>query len=1209
MVAVSALSSKGLFGEVFFSDTELRSMDDALALMENEADGEFVSTRVEYGKGTGWGYNPLSQMLGHDTESLSADADASQNFDQAAIRLTGQIWLEEGVHTFYSRTDDGFRLQIDGQDTAAFEGRRGAAETEGVFETTTAGWHDIRVDYFDWKGGSTLEIEHSVDGGPRQVLDEGRLMHEDPNGAITNDSLPKGLYGEVFFSDTELMSMSDALALMEDEADGDFISTRVEYGKGTGWGYNPLSQMLGHDAESLSADADATQNFDQAAIRLTGQIWLEEGVHTFYNLTDDGFRLQIDGQDTAAYEGRRGAAETEGVIEVQTAGWHDIRVDYFDWRGGSTLEIEHSVNGGPREILDEGRLMHPENAPNTPITEAVVASDDSFVKTSGTTLVLDTKDLLENDAGADGGPLTVAAVQAFDGATVFMEGGKIYFTAAQGAEGTAGFEYTLTDGVSSDTAAVSVDITPAEEDQSYAQALVDQAAANAGVGLADPSLAVGLSGFSYWKSPAFLDLMKQATFPSIRDADGENVKVEALVEQGYVDANGYPVRMYEGNDALPGWQQGYDMIVSIHHQNDFIREETSGDFVVEWKGEGEISLVGFEVSSQEVISDANGNILGGRMTGTWGYEDDLKIVKILDTDPGGLGNNIRDISVVKAEYKDMHDVGAIFDPRYLELIEDHHTLRFLSWMQTNGSDVKTLEDVASVDSATWAGSVNATSSPEIAEEGALALGSQIPFEVMVQLANETGADPWFNIPLKADDDYVRALAAYVDEHLDDGLVAKFELSNEVWNWAYGFEQVREASLLGSDGEDAGNLRDAREYYGYRSAEIRNILNTEMGRVDAELVLGTQTVYFEVAKMVEAGVDRYFSEHDQDGQMSDVFDTLAVTGYFEGINNSRLDDLRQHWYDESEALFESGATETKHQFFVERAADYLKNGLDSLSEEELELVVREANGSFRNSITDPLQGYLRGNFAENKRMADDWGLELIQYESDSHIAPKNYNADAESEWFQALNLSEEMGEILKITAQIFREEGGTLVNDFAHLGETPFGLWDTRSHLEDENPISQSYDDYNTSAAEQFGSINEGRDETAFLQGVTTNGTAGANILVGTAQRDYLLGGDGADLLVGGASTDGLNGGAGVDIALFDGHSDEFTFRFDENSVLYVTGEDAEDRLANIEILAFAGSRDFLSVSSLSGTDGAISAEQLIADFNSENPIGEDLFNW
>ena len=92
------------------------------------------------------------------------------------------------------------------------------------------------------------------------------------------------------------------------------------------------------------------------------------------------------------------------------------------------------------------------------------------------------------------------------------------------------------------------------EFRGHADALL--AAVPEGVGLSDPSLAVGLDSFAYWKSPPFLNLMKQAAIGECGIRPARHVPIKDLVDQGYLDANGYPVTMYPGNDLLPGWQQG-----------------------------------------------------------------------------------------------------------------------------------------------------------------------------------------------------------------------------------------------------------------------------------------------------------------------------------------------------------------------------------------------------------------------------------------------------------------------------------------------------------------------------------------------------------------------------------------------------------------------------------------------------------------------------
>lgn len=741
----------------------------------------------------------------------------------------------------------------------------------------------------------------------------------------------------------------------------------------------------------------------------------------------------------------------------------------------------------------------------------------------------------------------------------------------------------------------------------YAEAMLETV--TDGVGVSDPSLAVGLTGYSYWKSPPFLNIMKQSAGPSIRNAQDQEVSLATLVSQGYLDENGYPMRMYEGNSTLASWKQGYNYIVSIHFESDFVRRETAGDYVVEWAGEGTIRLDGFSIRSQETLYAPDGTIAGGRMVGNWGYEDQLKYFRILATDPRGTGNYIRDVSIVRVEYADMYEAGAIFDPRYTTHIKDHHTIRYMDWMRTNGSDVQNIGDVAKLDTVTWAGPVNAGQTPNVSSVDVLPVPALIPFEVMVRLANETSTDPWFNIPLEANDEFVRALAAYVEANLDDGLSAKFELSNEVWNWAGGFEQTREASLLGSNGTTSSNIVPAREYYGYRSAQIKAILNEEMSRVDAELILGTQTVYYNMVSWAERGVTRYFAEKGTTGTMSDVFDSLAVTGYFGTIASNDFAALRQFWYTESQAAFAAGQTTTKYELFVKKAANYFANGIEGLTAQELSLMPKQANGTIRIEYIDPLEEDLRRHFATNKRMADAWGLELIQYEADSHVSPTNYQSDPNSEWYKALNKSPEMGQLTTRMAEIFREEGGTLVNDFGHLGDTSYGLWGTRAHMADENPISAAYDTYNRTAAARFGSLNTNRSPGVFLNGIVADGSPDMDIIVGTHKRDYLLGGAGNDFMVSGDGTDGLHGGDGIDIVLLAGNRSDYTVTKNDGMVV-VTGPDGDKRLVDVELVGFVGDREFVRVSDLAGDTSTVEMPELLAPYLAvENVAGDIVREW
>ncbi|MFH1300889.1 MAG: putative Ig domain-containing protein [Planctomycetota bacterium] len=117
-----------------------------------------------------------------------------------------------------------------------------------------------------------------------------------------------------------------------------------------------------------------------------------------------------------------------------------------------------------------------------------------------------------------------------------------------------------------------------------------------------------------------------------------------------------------------------------------------------------------------------------------------------------------------------------FHPLFLERLDAFDTLRFMDWMETNGSDIVTWEDRAKINDATFFGG----NDPAEFHNG-------IAPEYMIELSNTLDANPWFNMPYRADDDFVRHFAEMVRDTLDPELTIYVEWSNEIWNYAYGFE--------------------------------------------------------------------------------------------------------------------------------------------------------------------------------------------------------------------------------------------------------------------------------------------------------------------------------------------------------------------------------------------------------------------------------------
>ena len=90
--------------------------------------------------------------------------------DYFAVRFESAIRIDEaGSHIFYSRSDDGTKLYINGELVVDNDGNHGAIERSGEIELEP-GLATIVVEYFESSGGEHLEISMQRPGSDREHL-------------------------------------------------------------------------------------------------------------------------------------------------------------------------------------------------------------------------------------------------------------------------------------------------------------------------------------------------------------------------------------------------------------------------------------------------------------------------------------------------------------------------------------------------------------------------------------------------------------------------------------------------------------------------------------------------------------------------------------------------------------------------------------------------------------------------------------------------------------------------------------------------------------------------------------------------------------------------------------------------------------------------------------------------------------------------------
>jgi Ca2+-binding RTX toxin-like protein len=636
------------------------------------------------------------------------------------------------------------------------------------------------------------------------------------------------------------------------------------------------------------------------------------------------------------------------------------------------------------------------------------------------------------------------------------------------------------------------------------------AKATAAEGLIDPTLAMNASAVTdYSTQMAFLDIAKMMR-PWFGQIDGEKFGAVSnidLRDGGFLDDNGWPTAVPDGVDAIE--------TIWVWNTSTEAASYRAGTYVLEYEGEGELAL------------DRNATILSeepGRIVFSVTGDKNLSL-SILSTDPDGAGDYIRDISIVREDYVELHEAGAIFNPQWLEMLEDLRQLRFMDWSKTNDSNIVEWDDRVTLDNFNWG-------------------GAGAPVEVMVRLANELGTDAWFCMPANASDDYIRQFATYVRDNLDPGLTASVEFSNETWNWS--FDQADDISAMAkADWGEATTAGETVHYNAKLATEMALIWDEVFAEVDDApglvKVMGAQTgAVGRTKSLLKAGT--WFNEEPDDAvSPADVFDAVAVTTYF-GSAVSVSEDLRNE--------------------LIAVIDDPEINAFDWLAEKLMD-------PDYPSSVPRTLAA-----LREQKEMVKSFGLDLVAYEGGQHVhhmfkVPKE--AAALGDFLAEFVRSPQMADLYQALWDGWSEIGDGSFMQFGSVSQSSkWGSWAVWENLEDSNPRGDLLIELNEETASWW---EGGGANAAYLQGVTRLGGDADDILVGTEAEDYLIGGAGDDVLIAGTGNDGINGGDGHDLLLLSGTPLDYDI-VAEGDGYRITGPDGSDFVINVEEFLFEDDSTF-----------------------------------
>jgi hypothetical protein len=275
------------------------------------------------------------------------DLSVANRNSQYAINFTGYINIPtDGQYTFYTSSDDGSSLFIDGVKVVDNDGLHSEQERSGVIGLQ-AGKHAISVGFFQGQGLNTLKVSYAGGGLSKQQVPASELYRtsDGPGSNLLPAVNPSNLVNGIDYKYYEQASYT----VLPDFSQSNPVKT----------------------GNTSNFDLSVANRNSQYAINFTGYINIPtDGKYTFYTSSDDGSNLFIDGVKVLNNDGLHSEQERSGVIGLQ-AGKHAISVGFFQGQGLNTLKVSYAGEGLSKQQVPASELYRTSDGLGSNLVPAV----------------------------------------------------------------------------------------------------------------------------------------------------------------------------------------------------------------------------------------------------------------------------------------------------------------------------------------------------------------------------------------------------------------------------------------------------------------------------------------------------------------------------------------------------------------------------------------------------------------------------------------------------------------------------------------------------------------------------------------------------------------------------------------------------------------------------------------------------------------------
>jgi uncharacterized repeat protein (TIGR03806 family) len=392
------------------SDGALTSSDDVAVTVAPAAAAAFTGIYYDNIDFTGPSLTRLDPTI--DFAWYLGSPDPSIGVDTFSVRWTGTVVPQASeTYTFYTSTDDGVRLWVNGQLIVDKWIDQGLTTWTGSIALTAGQAANIQMDFYENGGQAMAKLEWSSPSTPRQVVqpgsqqptnlapvvnagsdlaitlpasaslagsasDDGRpgpltvawstvsgpgtVAFANPAAATTTASFSAaGTYTlRLSASDGALTSSDDVVVTVAPAAASGFTGVYYDNIDFTGPSLTRLDPTI--DFAWYLGSPDPSIGVDTFSVRWTGTAVPQASeTYTFYTSTDDGVRLWVNGQLIVDKWIDQGLTTWTGTIALTAGQAANIQMDFYENGGQAMAKLEWSSPSTPRQVVQAGAASSP----------------------------------------------------------------------------------------------------------------------------------------------------------------------------------------------------------------------------------------------------------------------------------------------------------------------------------------------------------------------------------------------------------------------------------------------------------------------------------------------------------------------------------------------------------------------------------------------------------------------------------------------------------------------------------------------------------------------------------------------------------------------------------------------------------------------------------------------------------------------------------